>query len=150
MIALATQVEEELFNFFKDTGQKYKNKYRSLVFNLKDQKNNLFRRVADKSLSPHQLVRLTPEELASTELAQWREREAKHEIDMIKKTELENLSQSKVRTFIRFTFIIVFLFLHSRLDVDTLPRILIIRFSRNLFVFLVYIFRFSCALMLDL
>lgn len=98
VITLAAQVEEELFNFFRDTGQKYKNKYRSLVFNLKDQKNNLFRRVADKSLSPHQLVRLTPEELASTELAQWREREAKHEIDMIKKTELENLNSSKVST----------------------------------------------------
>lgn len=93
---MANEIEEELFNLFNDTGPKYKAKYRSLRFNIKDEKNNLFRRIAEKSLKPRQLVRLTPEELASTELAQWREREAKHEIDMIKKTELENLSQAKV------------------------------------------------------
>lgn len=99
MTILAKQVEEELFNLFNDTNTKYKSKYRSLRFNIKDEKNTLFRRIAEKTLRPRDLVRLTPEEMASTELAQWREREAKHELDMIKKTELENLSQAKVRSF---------------------------------------------------
>lgn len=74
---------------------KYKSKYRSLLFNIKDKKNTLFLKIAQKSISSYDLVRLTPEELASQELAQWRQREAKHEIDMIKKSELELLSQAK-------------------------------------------------------
>lgn len=93
---MATQIEAELFGMIKDTA-KYKTKYRSLHFNIKEPQNTLFKRLVEKSLSPYELVRLTPEELACTELAQWREREAKHEIDMIKKTELENLTQTKVR-----------------------------------------------------
>ncbi|GLH06868.1 CXXC-type zinc finger protein 1 [Gryllus bimaculatus] len=93
---LAVNIEEEMHSFFRDTGIKYKSKYRSLVFNIKDRKNlTLFRKIADKSLTPHQLVRLSPEELASQELAQWREREAKHQLEMIKKTELDLMSQAK-------------------------------------------------------
>ncbi|KAL6042868.1 hypothetical protein STEG23_007553, partial [Scotinomys teguina] len=37
---VATKIEKELFSFFRDTDSKYKNKYRSLMFNLKDPKNN--------------------------------------------------------------------------------------------------------------
>ncbi|KAL1465325.1 hypothetical protein WDU94_004907, partial [Cyamophila willieti] len=33
--------------------------------------------------------------MASQELAQWREREAKHQLEMIKKNELENMSLAK-------------------------------------------------------
>ena len=36
-----------------------------------------------------QLVKMTAEELASKELAEWREREAKHQLEIIQKTELE-------------------------------------------------------------
>ena len=32
-------VEGEMFSFFGDTGHRYKNKYRSLMFNLKDPRN---------------------------------------------------------------------------------------------------------------
>ncbi|XP_065223334.1 death-inducer obliterator 1 isoform X2 [Planococcus citri] len=96
--SLVSSVEEEIFVLHnKDTGTKYKAKYRSLLFNIKQPQNTLFRRITlEKSLSPYDLVRLTPEEMACTELAEWRQREAKHEIDMIKKTELENLQLSKV------------------------------------------------------
>lgn len=96
--SLASLVEEEIFALHnKDTGSKYKNKYRQLLFNIKQPQNTLFRRIAlEKTLSPYELVRLTADEMACTELAEWRQREAKHEIDMIKKTELENLQQSKV------------------------------------------------------
>lgn len=38
---VATRIERELFSFFRDTDAKYKNKYRSLMFNLKDPKNNV-------------------------------------------------------------------------------------------------------------
>lgn len=40
-------------------------------------------------------VRLSPEELASQELAQWREEEAKHQLELIKKSEIDLLAASK-------------------------------------------------------
>ncbi|XP_023714511.1 death-inducer obliterator 1 isoform X4 [Cryptotermes secundus] len=93
---IALNVEEEMHTYFRDTGIKYKSKYRSLVFNIKDPKNlTLFRKIVDKSVTPFQLVRLSPEELASQELAQWREREAKHQLEMIKKNELDLMALSK-------------------------------------------------------
>lgn len=93
---IALNIEEEMHTYFRDTGIKYKSKYRSLVFNIKDPKNlTLFRKIADKSVTPFQLVRLSPEELASQELAQWREREAKHQLEMIKKNELDLMALSK-------------------------------------------------------
>lgn len=93
---IALHIEEEMHTYFRDTGIKYKSKYRSLVFNIKDPKNlTLFRKIVDKSVTPFQLVRLSPEELASQELAQWREREAKHQLEMIKKNELDMMTLSK-------------------------------------------------------
>lgn len=38
---VAKKTERELFHMYKDTDNKYKNKYRSLMFNLKDTKNNV-------------------------------------------------------------------------------------------------------------
>ena len=38
---LALTIEEEMFKCFKDTDHKYKAKYRSLVFNIKDHKNKV-------------------------------------------------------------------------------------------------------------
>ena len=37
----AHNVEGEMFSFFGDTGHHYKNKYRSLMFNLKDPRNKV-------------------------------------------------------------------------------------------------------------
>ena len=37
----AHNVEGEMFSFFGDTGHRYKNKYRSLMFNLKDPRNKV-------------------------------------------------------------------------------------------------------------
>ncbi|EEC02039.1 hypothetical protein IscW_ISCW000551 [Ixodes scapularis] len=76
---MAVRIEEELFKYFKDTGTKYKSKYRSLVFNIKDTRNQgLFRKILKGKIAPDKLVRMTPEELASKELAKWRERENQH------------------------------------------------------------------------
>uniref|UniRef100_A0A7N6AT48 PHD finger protein 3 n=1 Tax=Anabas testudineus TaxID=64144 RepID=A0A7N6AT48_ANATE len=87
---VAKKTERELFHLYKDTDNKYKNKYRSLTFNLKDTKNNvLFRKVLKGEISPGNLIRLSPEELASKELAAWRQRENRHTIEMIEKEQRE-------------------------------------------------------------
>ncbi|XP_077782393.1 PHD finger protein 3 isoform X1 [Podarcis muralis] len=87
---VATKIEKELFSFFRDTDSKYKNKYRSLIFNLKDPKNNiLFKRVLKGEVTPDHLIRMSPEELASKELAAWRKRENRHTIEMIEKEQRE-------------------------------------------------------------
>ncbi|XP_039494998.1 uncharacterized protein LOC120454059 [Drosophila santomea] len=87
-------VELEMFNSFgRDVGAKYKAKYRSLMFNIKDRKNRtLFEKICAKQVEPKQLVRMTPEQLASQELAKWREEENRHQLDMIKKSELDMLA----------------------------------------------------------
>lgn len=93
---LALNIELELYKYFKDTGARYKAKYRSLVFNIKDTKNlTLFRKIADRSLTPDAVVRLSAEEMASQELAEWREKETKHQLEMIKKNELDLMAQAK-------------------------------------------------------
>ncbi|XP_007424083.1 PHD finger protein 3 isoform X1 [Python bivittatus] len=87
---VATKIEKELFSFFRDTDSKYKNKYRSLIFNLKDPKNKiLFKRVLKGEVTPDHLIRMSPEELASKELAAWRKRENRHTIEMIEKEQRE-------------------------------------------------------------
>lgn len=87
---VAKKTERELFHLYKDTENKYKNKYRSLMFNLKDTKNNvLFKRVLKGEISPANLIRMSPEELASKELAAWRQRENRHTIEMIEKEQRE-------------------------------------------------------------
>ncbi|XP_066147349.1 death-inducer obliterator 1 isoform X2 [Euwallacea fornicatus] len=90
---ISIEIEAELFKCFGDIGQKYKNKYRSLIFNIKDAKNQtLWRRICERSISSYELVRLSPDDMASQELAKWREQEAKHQLDMIKKSEIELLN----------------------------------------------------------
>ncbi|KAL3891724.1 hypothetical protein ACJMK2_003974 [Sinanodonta woodiana] len=92
---IALAIEEELFKYFRDTGHKYKAKYRSLIFNIKDPKNcGLFRKILSRRLKPYKLVRMSPEELASQELAKWRAQEAKHTLQMIEKTETEHSKES--------------------------------------------------------
>ncbi|XP_058838198.1 death-inducer obliterator 1-like [Topomyia yanbarensis] len=93
----AEEIEEEMFTLFnKDTGMKYRAKYRSLVFNIKDRKNlSLFKKICEKRIGAKQLVHMTADELASQELAQWREKENKHQLEMIKKSELDLLACAK-------------------------------------------------------
>ncbi|XP_050681250.1 death-inducer obliterator 1 isoform X1 [Leptidea sinapis] len=93
----AFDTESELFELFNhDVGMKYKAKYRSLMFNIKDRKNlSLWEKICERALKPKELVRLSPEELASQELAQWREEESKHQLELIKKSEIDLLAASK-------------------------------------------------------
>ncbi|XP_050497701.1 death-inducer obliterator 1 isoform X2 [Diabrotica virgifera virgifera] len=91
--SISLEIESQLYKCFGDTGQKYRNKYRSLIFNIKDVKNQtLWRRICEKNITPYELVRLSTDDMANQELAQWREKEAKHQLDMIKKSELELLN----------------------------------------------------------
>lgn len=93
----ALDTEQEMFALFsRDTGHKYKAKYRSLTFNIKDRKNEtLFQKICERAVKPYRLVRMSPEELASQELAKWRENENKHQLDMIKKSEMDLLACAK-------------------------------------------------------
>lgn len=95
--AFARNTEREMYALFgKDTGAKYRAKYRSLMFNIKDRKNtSLFLKICDRSIAAPQLVRMSADEMASQELAQWRENENKHQLEMIKKSELDLLSCAK-------------------------------------------------------
>ncbi|KAM4771061.1 PHD finger protein 3 [Rhinophrynus dorsalis] len=87
---VSARIEKELFSFYRDTDSKYKNKYRSLMFNLKDPKNNvLYKRVLKGEITPEHLIKMSPEELASRELAAWRQRENRHTIEMIEKEQRE-------------------------------------------------------------
>lgn len=95
----AKNLELEMFlHFNKDTKDKYKNKFRSLKFNLSDVKNKtLLEKICARTLSPQQLVTLPPSELASEELAKWREDEEKHQLEIITKSELDAMnSQNKI------------------------------------------------------
>lgn len=91
-----TATEAALFKMFGDTNNKYRAKYRSLIFNIKDRKNEtLFAKISNQAIQPEQLVRMSPEELASQELAKWRENENKHQLEMITKSELDMLACAK-------------------------------------------------------
>lgn len=53
----AIDTELELHELFRDVGMKYKAKYRSLMFNIKDRKNlTLWEKICDRSITPKQLV----------------------------------------------------------------------------------------------
>ncbi|XP_047203483.1 death-inducer obliterator 1 isoform X3 [Girardinichthys multiradiatus] len=74
---LAYAIEKEMFNLCLSTDSKYKNKYRTLMFNLKDPKNKgLFYRVIGRQVTPFRLVRLSAEELLSKEISEWRKPES--------------------------------------------------------------------------
>ncbi|KAJ1621717.1 transcription factor S-II, central domain-containing protein [Pavlovales sp. CCMP2436] len=74
------------------SGVNYKNKLRSLLFNLKDQKNtDLVCSVICGSITPEKLVTMDPKDMASTETKKWREQVAEY-----KKMELmDNMSYQR-------------------------------------------------------
>lgn len=97
---IASTIENELFKHFnKDViNSKYKTRFRSLLFNLNDTKNEgLFKRVLTNKLQSDKLVQMSSEELASPELAKWRERENRHSIEMIKKDAEQQAHQVVVK-----------------------------------------------------
>lgn len=70
---LAFKIEAELLKLFGDVNKKYREKGRSLMFNLKDRNNpELRERVMSGEISPERLCSMSAEELASKELSEWR------------------------------------------------------------------------------
>ncbi|CAA0810614.1 SPOC domain / Transcription elongation factor S-II protein [Striga hermonthica] len=70
---LAFEIEDELFKLFGDVNKKYREKGRSLLFNLKDRNNpDLRERVMSGEIPPEKLCSMSAEDLASKELSQWR------------------------------------------------------------------------------
>lgn len=83
---LAFEIEGQLNECFKEGSPKYLNKFRSLMFNLGNLKNQaLVLNVLTGEISPAKLVRMSSDEMAPHELAKWRERENKHSIELIKR-----------------------------------------------------------------
>ncbi|XP_029427774.1 SPOC domain-containing protein 1 isoform X2 [Rhinatrema bivittatum] len=85
---VAGNVEREMFALFPCSDLRYKNKYRSLIFNLRDPKNtHLFRQVVLGEMTPQCLVLMSPIELAPQELVEWRDKEKKRALDIIEKAQ---------------------------------------------------------------
>jgi transcription elongation factor S-II len=79
---IAAAAEDAIFQEFRNTETKYKNRIRSRVANLKDVKNPRLREdVLLGMISPSQLAIMTPEEMASDELKQLRRKLTKEAID---------------------------------------------------------------------
>jgi hypothetical protein len=71
--SLALGIEEELFKLFRGVNKKYKEKGRSLLFNLKDKSNPVLKeQVLSGEITPKYLCSMTTDELASKELSAWR------------------------------------------------------------------------------
>lgn len=81
---LAFEIESELFKLFGGVNKKYKEKGRSLMFNLKDRNNpELREKVMSGGITPEKLCSMTAEELASKELSEWRTAKAEELAQMI-------------------------------------------------------------------
>ncbi|XP_053103011.1 death-inducer obliterator 1 isoform X2 [Hemicordylus capensis] len=88
---IALNIEKEMFNLFQATDNRYKSKYRSIMFNLKDPKNQgLFHRVLREDIPLSKLVRMKPEELLSKELSMWKEKPAKSIMASSRRKSFEN------------------------------------------------------------
>ncbi|KAL0330795.1 UNVERIFIED_CONTAM: PHD finger protein 3 [Sesamum angustifolium] len=70
---LAFIIEAELFKLYGGVNKKYREKGRSLLFNLKDRNNpDLRERVMSGEILPERLCSMSAEDLASKELSEWR------------------------------------------------------------------------------
>lgn len=78
---LGAQIEEAVFQEFKNTDAKYKNRVRSRIANLKDAKNpNLRRNVLCGNIAPSTFAKMSAEEMASDELKEMRKNLTKEAI----------------------------------------------------------------------
>ncbi|GAB1288983.1 SPOC domain-containing protein 1 [Apodemus speciosus] len=97
--SIAGGIEEALFHLTQDTNLRYKNKYRSLLFNLRDPRNvDLFLKVAHCDVTPNDLVQMSSLQLASKELSRWRDQEERRGLSIIERQqkELYRLPASKL------------------------------------------------------
>ncbi|XP_055979465.1 SPOC domain-containing protein 1 [Sorex fumeus] len=87
---IAVGIEAALFGLTQATNGHYKNKYRSLLFNLQDPRNpELFLKVLRGSVPPHGLVRMSSIQLAPQDLARWRDQEEKRGLELLEQLQKE-------------------------------------------------------------
>ncbi|XP_027438505.2 SPOC domain-containing protein 1 isoform X2 [Zalophus californianus] len=90
---IAAGIEIALFDLTQATSCRYKTKYRSLLFNLRDPRNpDLFLKVVRGDVTPHDLVRMSSTQLAPQELARWRDQEEKRGLEIIEQQQKEPCS----------------------------------------------------------
>ncbi|XP_051913014.1 uncharacterized protein LOC127595506 isoform X1 [Hippocampus zosterae] len=66
---LVASIETEMFDIFRNTDSKYMNKYRTIMFNLKDPRNKgLLYRVVQGDISPFRLVRMSQKDMQATKV----------------------------------------------------------------------------------
>ncbi|XP_061835390.1 uncharacterized protein [Nerophis lumbriciformis] len=64
---LVASIETEMFDIFRNTDSKYMNKYRTIMFNLKDPRHKgLLYRVVQGDISPFRLVRMSQKDMQAT------------------------------------------------------------------------------------
>lgn len=79
---LAEELEDCIFQEFKNTDMRYKNRVRSRVANLKDTKNPTLRtNFLSGAVTASKLAKMTPEEMASAEMKKIREKFVKEAIN---------------------------------------------------------------------
>ncbi|KAH7433155.1 hypothetical protein KP509_07G056700 [Ceratopteris richardii] len=87
---VAFEIEAEMYRHFGGVNKKYKEKARSLLFNLKDRLNPELRlRVLAGEITPENLCSMTAEQLASKELSEWRMAKAEELAQMVVLTEAD-------------------------------------------------------------
>ncbi|XP_038515516.1 SPOC domain-containing protein 1 isoform X7 [Canis lupus baileyi] len=87
---IAAGIETALFNLTQTTSCRYKTKYRSLLFNLRDPRNpDLFLKVVRGDVTPEDLVQMSSIQLAPQELACWRDQEEKRGLEIIEQQQKE-------------------------------------------------------------
>ncbi|XP_004603786.1 SPOC domain-containing protein 1 [Sorex araneus] len=87
---IAVGIEAALFSLTQATNGHYKNKYRSLLFNLQDPRNpELFLKVLRGSVPPHGLVRMSSIQLAPQDLARWRDQEERRGLERLEQLQKE-------------------------------------------------------------
>jgi hypothetical protein len=85
---VAFDIESEMYRYFGGVNRKYKEKARSLLFNLKDRSNPELRaRVLSGEITPENLCSMNAEQLASKELSEWRMAKAEEFAHMVVLTE---------------------------------------------------------------
>jgi len=95
---LSALIEDNIFIIFGDSGTKYKDKIRSKVFNLKDKKNpELKTRVIKGEISPEQLATMTPEQMASSEMKELRQKLSKEAINESQMAVVEGTKTSLIQ-----------------------------------------------------
>ena len=94
---LSNDIEAQLFLLFNgEVTEKYKSKFRSMVFNIEDGNNDwLYRRIILGTITPETLVRMTTEQMANEELQKWRTLENEKTMERIWNNQLEELKLGK-------------------------------------------------------